>query len=494
MTSVLPHLVGGLAVLMWAAGCDRDVGDLEIFFTKSAAVNQDPLDPERVAALQIRVEGPDMEVVTVDAEFTAGGETALPPIPVGPNRVITVEALTEGGGRVVSRARSQPFSVLPGINEMHLFLGLVSQFSLAAGNGMADPGGDLQLAPFPDGDIAMVGGRRHRDAVGFESAVERLQAFDPQAARARIVGECGSALTPCLVKPRWHHQVHAGEKAIYVVGGEDIQGLYEEVEKCTEEGCEIVNDEYIGFRHMAKARGEGGATFFVGGDDRQTVSARVWLIDAGGKVLPAGHLAVPRTRAAAAATGDSLLVFSGFGNAGAILSTYEVHGGSGDSGGALELDGVQPRVHATATSLDGGRVVLVGGILEDGRRSAEINVYYPGQNLLCVAGQLNLPRAHHTATRLEDGRILVAGGEGTDGNPMTSAELVDLRLLPSAVASCQEFDTVVPLVQATPVSPLGSARSRHAAIRLANGNVMVAGGFGANGLGVSAIEIFVPEN
>jgi hypothetical protein len=85
----------------------------------------------------------------------------------------------------------------------------------------------------------------------------------------------------------------------------------------------------------------------------------------------------------------------------------------------------------TATQLPDGPVLVVGGITADYSpnaiaeeilasaelRDAETRSFVP-------AGSLARPRHHHTATLLEDGRILVLGGQGS-GRPRPSSELWD---------------------------------------------------------------------
>jgi N-acetylneuraminic acid mutarotase len=84
-------------------------------------------------------------------------------------------------------------------------------------------------------------------------------------------------------------------------------------------------------------------------------------------------------------------------------------------------------------------------------------------------------RAEHTATRLPDGKVLVAGGiaDNTEQVELASAELYD----PSTGTWSSTGSMVTP-------------RSRHTATLLANGNVLVAGGFcDPNGTkGCAAVE------
>ncbi len=83
-----------------------------------------------------------------------------------------------------------------------------------------------------------------------------------------------------------------------------------------------------------------------------------------------------------------------------------------------------------------------------------------------LAAPMNEPRAWHSATALEDGRVLAAGGRGTfdaEGNG-------------TALATAEVYDPVTGAW--TPTGAMHVPRMAHAAILLAGGQVLVAGGFG----------------
>ncbi len=97
------------------------------------------------------------------------------------------------------------------------------------------------------------------------------------------------------------------------------------------------------------------------------------------------------------------------------------------------------------------------------------------------AGTMHEQRAGHTATLLRDGRVLVAGGfkKGPDGYTQIyfrSAELYD--------PATKRF---------TPTGEMHDARAGHIAVLLRDGTVLVAGGFGGNGM-LSGAEIYNPSS
>lgn len=92
-------------------------------------------------------------------------------------------------------------------------------------------------------------------------------------------------------------------------------------------------------------------------------------------------------------------------------------------------------------------------------------------------------RAAHTATALPDGRILVAGGmpEGSgDEGALATAEL----FVPGAATGAGQF---------RPAARMLAARMAHTATRLADGRVLLAGGYGAGNTYLASAELYDPR-
>jgi N-acetylneuraminic acid mutarotase len=126
-------------------------------------------------------------------------------------------------------------------------------------------------------------------------------------------------------------------------------------------------------------------------------------------------------------------------------------GGTWTATGSL----VTGRYGHTATLLHNGKVLVAGG--RGALTSAEL--YDPATGKWSTTGFLHTGRAEHTATLLNDGRVLVAGGD--NNGALTSAELYD-----PAVEGGTWITT----------SPLADGRSNHTATLLNDGRVLVAGG------------------
>ena len=122
------------------------------------------------------------------------------------------------------------------------------------------------------------------------------------------------------------------------------------------------------------------------------------------------------------------------------------------------------RAH-TATLLESGKVLIVGGTASfstAGFVTAEI--YDPSTGTFAPTGPLSTMRDAHSATRLADGRVLIAGGE-------RDASTSDA----TCFASAEVYDPATGTF--TPTGSMYTERLDHTATLLANGKVLVAGGW-----------------
>jgi N-acetylneuraminic acid mutarotase len=99
-------------------------------------------------------------------------------------------------------------------------------------------------------------------------------------------------------------------------------------------------------------------------------------------------------------------------------------------------------------------------------------------------GELGAPRAGHQATLLPDGTVLVTGG---DGRRATG------RYRPDSLDTAERYD---PATGAwTPAAPMPGPRTRHRAILLRTGRVLVTGGTGGPGFaaGYGSVAVYDPD-
>ena len=130
----------------------------------------------------------------------------------------------------------------------------------------------------------------------------------------------------------------------------------------------------------------------------------------------------------------------------------------------------------TATQLQNGRVLIVGGALTSASDPvATAEVYDPATGTFTMTGAMVTAREQHTATLLADGRVLIVGGTTSTGtgdlHPTATVEVYD--------PSTGSFSTTGAMVE---------ARTFHTATLLPSGKVLVAGGGDEN----STAEVYDP--
>jgi hypothetical protein len=164
-----------------------------------------------------------------------------------------------------------------------------------------------------------------------------------------------------------------------------------------------------------------------------------------------------------------ILLTGGVDNNGNVLQTAELHDPS--TGNVALLGMGSPRVGHSATLMPDGSVLLVGGIVDgngDLAGTPNIAIATTSTELLYPLGAPATPvappalttlRSNHTATLLWDGTVFIAGGADVNGDPLGSAEILN-----------------VPAGTDNATLALTSPRNGHTAILLPDGSVMLAGG------------------
>jgi hypothetical protein len=143
------------------------------------------------------------------------------------------------------------------------------------------------------------------------------------------------------------------------------------------------------------------------------------------------------------------------------------------SGGATML---RARWQHTATLLNNGQVLLIGGLDGNLNAQATAEIYDPATETFRTTGSMRDPRVNHTATLLQNGRVLIVGGSSdvTFGVTLRSAEIND--------PSTGTFTALS--------TPLHTARLAHTATLLNDGRVLIVGGRLAGGVEMNTTEIF----
>ena len=118
-------------------------------------------------------------------------------------------------------------------------------------------------------------------------------------------------------------------------------------------------------------------------------------------------------------------------------------------------------VEHTATVMNDGRVLVVGGCIGDSLNTDRIDIFNPQINAWTEASPLPSDRCSHTARLLNDGRVLVAGGSGSVGNDLLGGD---------ALLYNPQTNTW------TATGPMVTMRRAAQAVKLADGRVLVTGG------------------
>jgi len=178
------------------------------------------------------------------------------------------------------------------------------------------------------------------------------------------------------------------------------------------------------------------------------------------------------------------------------------------------------RLAQTATQLPDGRVLVTGGLDDQGAALKSTEIYDASQDRWISAAPMAVARSGHLATLIANGDVLVAGGLGEEPSrltiSLTSAEIYDPRTnLWVSVVSMAEFRVGVTatLLRSGMVLVLGASgqsraelydpaqdrwlrtgpsmiRYQHTATRLFNGKVLIVGGYGIESL--SSVLIYDP--
>ena len=460
------------ALLLVAAGCQWDVGNLEVRTVYSAVEGEKPFDPDRVERIRVRVEG--LEMAPREVEVALGDSLRVNAVPVGE----TVRLVVEGLGSVgtISRGVTLPFVVKEGDNAVFVFISQVGGSSEPP-NVTSSKYSDWQehyrifmrssrafhqAVVLSDGLVLVTGGTADLDPMDYllrlapGQGLRLAERFDPSAG-AFLLDDPGDtcSMRLCLASGRAYHQmvtppVLAGA---LVVGGEPVATDAElSIEGYAAESMDFQAALALNTprsRHALAALGENPNQLLVaGGLDRTgELLDSVELIDAEqASVAEVGHLAVPRVGALAVACGGGVLVMGG----------WEVFGTDGE--GAI--------VRNPSDRIE--RVVVENGV-------ATVQARNP----------MTLPRAELTATLLADGEhVLICGG-------VTDAQ----GLLVESTSSCERVACSTDEVTATEQA-MRSPRWAHRATLLPDGKVLISGGF-SPGLGPAAYrtaEIINPVN
>jgi N-acetylneuraminic acid mutarotase len=210
---------------------------------------------------------------------------------------------------------------------------------------------------------------------------------------------------------------------------------------------------------------QAGTILITGGMTSSGVatSAQLYALSSG-TFSPAGALNVARWLHTATLLNDGTVLVAGGSDLAneETLDTAEIYNPATETFTLLSNTLNTARVGHTATLLNNGQVLIVGGYDPDYGLIADAELYDPPTQSFIDLGDTNAPRYEHTATMLQNGQVLIAGGDidPTPSGALNTAEIFD--------SPSQTF-TAVPVPMTTP-------REGQAAVLLNNGQVLITGG------------------
>jgi len=464
-----------------------------------SGVSLNPLDRQKISKVRVRIEGDGMS--TQEAEFALGAHerSAFSDIPVGKNRVVTVEGVNTLN-EIQSRGVSAPFDTQSGNTKIYLFISLVGKFAPPPREGIDEKEFEENFrttseltrvfhtaTSLPSGEVLVVGGAWHPSKDGFLEALDEVTIgsaalFSPSAGAFVGAQASPNCLTKklCMLVGRALHTTEllsSGSHAL-VIGGESLPDTRDKpveiysIEKKTFEN-------YIGMpiprtRHAsARVTGTRNGVLVAGGigGNPARVLRDIELFEGGNFIEFEPELVVARSGAVAVSYPDNVLIIGGWEGEN-TASKWVDHIVFDEQGvprhSSFEMTDARAEHSAVLVEDTGGnKVVFVcGGLWDDGASKQVVEsceFLYPDEDLAVLIPGASLRRWGHTATVLKDGSVLIAGGFDYYGDPLTAAG--GALLFPTPVG-----------IEDNRLIPTFSARAGHTATLLSNGMVVLIGG------------------
>lgn len=236
---------------------------------------------------------------------------------------------------------------------------------------------------------------------------------------------------------------------------------------CTAGECQ--DTAFISTQGLPQASGNASAIALPNGDALVFGSAPVAqrFDHASNSMLVDGALLQSHvyTSAQALASGEVLLASGTFDPTDASAELYDPATRSSHATGSMSTG----RWNAAVSPLTDGRVLFAGGTIDySGTPTDSIELYDRGTGRFSAAGHMARPRAYATATQLPDGTVLVAGG---------LSNLADVCPHSNGIQQCSAEVCDPARGVCTPTGDMSEARWSSVATALADGRVLISGGW-----------------
>ncbi len=330
----------------------------------------------------------------------------------------------------------------------------------------------------PSGQVLVVAGGHAIAPDGVVAVLASAEIYDPASGNWIETDSLDAARYrhAATLLPSGKVLISGGEDGAIPNSGVPIGGseLYDPTIGAWTSAGELVTPRY---RHTSTLL-PSGQVLTVGGRDA-TISAlpdaEIFDLALGSWTMTGQPVLLRYRHSATALPGGKVLIAGGINTNDShdFLKSAEVYDASS---GIWQLTGslTLGRREHTATLLISGKVLVVGGLIDDNSTTGTAELYDPDNGTWESASSLSIARFRHTATRLPSGKVLVVGGRSQIDSSTPTAEL---------------FDPDLNLWRT--VSSLENERYWHTATLLATGEVLIAGGM-ESGSALSSSEIFDP--
>jgi hypothetical protein len=274
-----------------------------------------------------------------------------------------------------------------------------------------------------DGRVLVAGGTTH-DGESFVP-LSSVEIFDPASNK-------WSAGPPLAHARHWHSATLLDDGSVLIIGGRELSAFLDSVERYDpKSNAWIAAPPLKTARCLQRALKLSDGSVLVIGGRNQKALASTERFD--GKAWTAGpELQDPRQNHGAAELLDGrVIVIGGAANTG-LTNLAELWKPGEPSWTLAEHSLSMAHAAFDLVRLKNGDVLIIGGEPYDGVDTDKAQRFIVAEQHWCLAGNLTAARKHHTATLLDDGRVLVVGGI-SGGITEPSAEIWE-----SAAGRCEE--------------------------------------------------------
>ena len=416
-----------------------------------------------LSAIHVNVTGPNLAPISTPKDIPPNTPCRSPftidlDVPVGPDRIFTVFGV-DATKRTIRRGNSRPFMLTVG-QPVRVDIVLTEPRADSLTGARADHTATL----LQNGQVLVVGGS------GANSVLASAEQFDPGTNR-------WTPLAIGLNTARSNHTATLLQNGqVLVVGGRGVRDLLASVElfdPAANNWTTLLSLSHARVEHTATLL-QNGQVLVVGGRGVRDLLASVELFDPATNnwtTLPSLSQAREEHTATRLENGQVLIVGGQCSPSSCgTLDSAELFDPNTKAWTTLARL-TDARLDHTATRLENGQVLVVGGNVVNGPVLDSAELFDPKMNQWTTLARLTKAREEHTATLLQNKQVLVVGGgsvRGDSGPVLDSAELFDPKM--------NQWTTLA--------TGLTDAREDHTATCLKNGQVLIVGGRDVQGDGV----------